>query len=410
MAVIQHRSLHLLRAALRAARAPAPARVLCCSPVCASLPTSAPASDVRQAAAVPRRRRPKPLTLSRLSRMYLQLSKVRLSAFVAGTATMGFVMAGPVADWQSLAAVTAGTLLASASANTWNQLYEVASDARMARTRARPLPSGRISRQHATGFGLATAAGAAAVLAAGTNPLTTALGLGNIALYSAVYTPLKKVTPWNTDVGAVVGAIPPLMGWAAATGTALAPGALAAAALLHLWQMPHFYALAWRHRADYAAGGYAMLSVTEPTGTAIGKWSLAHTAGLAALPFLCVAGGVTSPMFAVCAAPINAYALYTTAAFAKAPDDAGARRVFLWSLWYLPLMMGLMVFFSTEWGAGERGGGEHVGDARRALGQALCPHETSRARPDEAQPAAELKAAACPATALEAAVKVAVAR
>jgi len=345
--------------------------------------------------------------------MYAQLSKARLSAFVVGSAVMGFVMTGPPVDPIALAAVASGTFLASASANTWNQLYEIKSDAKMARTRARPLPSGRLSATHATGFGLTSAAASAALLYAGCNPLTAALGMGNIILYAGVYTPLKKKSPLNTVVGAVVGAIPPIMGWAAATGAAITPGALSAGALLFLWQMPHFYALAWRHRKDYAAGNYAMLSVTDPTGRSVGRESLVYTVGLAALPFATVAAGVTAPMFAVWTAPINAYALYCTSLFAKEASEENARRVFMWSLWYLPVCMALMMFHSSAWGAG---GGAHEGAsdaddssvsaARRALGT-FCVHENAKASaavaesaPD-ANVAAALRAVACPAVAAE---------
>ena len=327
---------------------------------------------------------------------------------------MGFVMTGPPVDPLALAAVASGTFLASASANTWNQLYEIDSDAKMARTRARPLPSRRLSATHATGFGLTTAAASAALLYAGCNPLTAALGMSNILLYAGVYTPLKKKSPLNTVVGAVVGAIPPVMGWAAATGAAITPGALSAGALLFLWQMPHFYALAWRHRKDYAAGGYAMLSVTDPSGRSVGRESLVYTAGLAALPFATVAAGVTAPMFAVWTAPINAYALYSTALFAKEASDENAKRVFMWSLWYLPLCMALMMFHSSAWGAGSstkdacgsEADGSAVSSARRALGT-LCVHENAKASaavaesaPD-ATVAAALKAVACPAVAAE---------
>ncbi len=355
----------------------------------------------------------KPLTSRRLMRMYAQLSKARLSAFVVGSAVMGFVMTGPPIDAVSLAAVASGTFLASASANTWNQLYEIKSDAKMSRTRARPLPSGRMSSRHATAFGVSTAAASAALLYAGCNPLTAALGMSNIFLYAGIYTPLKKKSPLNTVVGAVVGAIPPMMGWAAATGAALTPGALSAGALLFLWQMPHFYALAWRHRKDYAAGNYAMLSVTDPTGRSVGRESLVYTAGLAALPFATVAAGVTAPMFAVWTAPINAYALYSTVLFAREATDENAKRVFMWSLWYLPVCMALMMFHSSAWGAGDakqaegdENSGNAVSSARRALGT-LCMHENAKtsaavaeSAPD-AKVAAALRAVACPAVAVE---------
>ena len=155
------------------------------------------------------------------AKIYAELSKARLSALVVATTTTGFLMAGTPVDWTACAAVSAGTTLAACSAATWNQIFETRTDGLMKRTRNRPLPSGRISPRHAAAFGAATAASSGAVLLAGTNPITAALGLGNIALYALVYTPMKQRSIYNTWVGAVVGAIPPVMGWTAATGGAL---------------------------------------------------------------------------------------------------------------------------------------------------------------------------------------------
>ena len=155
------------------------------------------------------------------------------------------------ACWTSL-----GTFLCSASANTFNQVFEVRNDGCMARTMRRPLPSGRCSRRHAAAFGVAAGLAGVLLLREKTNDLTARLGACNIGLYALCYTPLKQVHWLNTWVGAVVGAVPPLMGWAAARD-ALEPQAMVLAAALYFWQMPHFMALAWMARDDYVRGATA---------------------------------------------------------------------------------------------------------------------------------------------------------
>ena len=164
-----------------------------------------------------------------------------------------------------------------------------------------------------------------------------------------VYTPLKTRTVLNTEVGAVVGAIPPLMGWAAATGTIFAPEAAAIATLLFCWQFPHFHALAWRYKKDYARGGYKMLPVLDAKGSVTGAVMMAHAAVLAALPAAATYCGVTGPMFAVEGSLVGAYLLRLAWAFYADPKEGNARRLFQASLWYLPLLLLLLVFHSKRW-------------------------------------------------------------
>lgn len=139
------------------------------------------------------------------------------------------------------------------------QVIETENDSRMKRTRNRPLPSGRISRQEALGWGFASGAAGMTVLACGTNPLTATLGAANLLMYVGPYTLSKPRSELNTWVGSVVGAVPPLMGWAAATGGVLAVEPMLLATYLFVWQFPHFFSLAWLHREDYARGGFAMV-------------------------------------------------------------------------------------------------------------------------------------------------------
>lgn len=193
------------------------------------------------------------------ARLYSQLSKYRLSALVMSTTSAGYLAAGGPVDAVSLCCACLGTMLASSSANTFNQVIETSNDSRMKRTRNRPLPSGRISRQHAIGWGVASGAAGISVLAAGSNPLTASLGAANLLLYVGPYTLSKPRSELNTWVGSVVGAVPPLMGWAAATGGVVAVEPLLLATYLFIWQFPHFFSLAWLHREDYARGGFAMV-------------------------------------------------------------------------------------------------------------------------------------------------------
>jgi heme o synthase len=281
--------------------------------------------------------------------IYSQLSKLRLSSLVVMTTGAGFLMAGGPISWGSFAAATVGTSLAAASANTFNQAWEAELDSKMNRTSKRPLPSGKISRGHAVAFGASTAAVSTAILAAGCSPLVASLGLFNIGLYSLVYTPMKMRSELNTWVGALVGAVPPVMGWAAATGTVVAPEAILMGSLLFLWQMPHFFSLSYRLRSDYMRGGYQMVACNDPTGARSAKLALRYSLYMSALPFAAAMTDVTSYMYVVEGSVVNAYATYLAYQFYKKPTSSSAQKVFLCSLWYLPVMMGAMVLHNQQW-------------------------------------------------------------
>ncbi|TYZ58858.1 hypothetical protein PybrP1_000494 [[Pythium] brassicae (nom. inval.)] len=289
------------------------------------------------------------LSLKERMDVYSQLSKLRLSSLVVMTTGAGFLMAGGPISWSSFAAATMGTSLAAAAANTFNQAWEVELDAKMNRTCKRPLPAGKVTRGHALAFGAATAATSTAILAAGCSPLVASLGVFNIGLYALVYTPMKTRSEWNTWAGAVVGAVPPLMGWAAATGSLLAPEAALQAYLLFCWQMPHFFALSWRSRADYMRGGYKMVACADPTGARSAALALRYSLYMAPIPIVAALTDATSYMFAVEGSLVNAYAIYLAHQFYRKPSNASAQKVFLCSLWYLPVMMGCMVLHSQRW-------------------------------------------------------------
>lgn len=334
--------------------------------------------------------------LGRWPLIYLELAKYRLSGLVVFTTSAGYAMAGPPFELSVLAPTLAGTFLASASASCLNQIYEVERDAKMRRTMRRPLPAGLVSVPHALAFALGSGAAGVGLLGACANPLTAALGLGNIVLYSAVYTPLKVRTHRNTEVGALVGALPPLMGWTAATGSACGLEPLALGACLFLWQMPHFYALAWLHRADYSAGGYKMLPLFDPTGERTAGRCLGYAAALSALPLATSAAGVTSAMFAVESVAFNGVLLVLAARFRERTSQGRARALFLYSLAQLPVMLALLVFHGERLhgggregeGQGSGGGGVELVARMRDAGRELCAHERIKTAPSGGAPSA----------------------
>lgn len=219
----------------------------------------------------------------------------------------------------------------------------------MKRTGNRPLVNGTVSKQAAIGLGCLTGSTGGILLGLGTDPITTMLGVGNIGLYAGLYTYLKPRSEINTWVGAVVGAIPPVMGWTAAGGSILDPEAVLLGSTLFLWQFPHFFALNWMYRTDYKRGGFAMVAVNDPNGDRTASLIKRYGVYLASLPFLSTALEVTSPMFAVEGILLNGYALHVASKFDKERSNSNARKVFLTSLWYLPCVMMLFLLHSRRW-------------------------------------------------------------
>jgi protoheme IX farnesyltransferase len=212
------------------------------------------------------------------------------------------------------------------------------------------LPSGAISKNEAIGFGALTGIGGTALLLVGTNPVVAALGAFNIALYAGAYTYSKKHTELNTWIGAVVGAIPPVMGWAAATGGSIyALEPLALATLMFLWQFPHFFALSWMYREDYARGQFQMVAVNDPLGTRSARLITEYSMYLAAFPFVTCALDLTNQMFMVEGVVINGGLLYLAHKFKQDRSNKNANNVFKYSLFYIMSMMSLYVFHSRMW-------------------------------------------------------------
>uniref|UniRef100_A0A6I8RIN7 Protoheme IX farnesyltransferase, mitochondrial n=1 Tax=Xenopus tropicalis TaxID=8364 RepID=A0A6I8RIN7_XENTR len=268
-----------------------------------------------------------------------RLSKIRLTALVVITASAGYAMAPVPFDPTCFLLASVGTGLASCAANSINQFFEVPFDSNMNRTKSRPLVRGQISPLMATSFAAACAMPGVSLLTLAVNPLTGALGAFNIFLYTCCYTPMKRLSIANTWVGAVVGALPPVMGWTAATGS-LDAGALLLGAILYSWQFPHFNALSWNLREDYSRGGYRMMSVTHPLMCR--RVALRHCLALIGLSTLAPALDVTTWTFPIISLPINLYISYLGYRFYKDADRSSSRKLFFCSLWHLPMLLLLM--------------------------------------------------------------------
>ena len=272
----------------------------------------------------------------------LELTKVRLTLLVVATTATGFLVAPTSRPWPVLAWVLLGTLLAACGAMALNQAIEWRRDLRMERTRHRPVPAGTISPVRAGALGVGLALAGVALLTAMVNALTGGLAALVVVLYAGVYTPLKAVSPACTLVGAVCGAIPPLMGWSGATGS-LSFGAWALAALLFAWQIPHFLALAWLYRDDYERGGFRMLPLVDPAGVATGAMATLYAAALIPVGLAPAVAGFAGAGYALAAAGLGLLLLLAAAAMARQRTSRAARRLFFATLVYLPLLLGALL-------------------------------------------------------------------
>jgi protoheme IX farnesyltransferase len=275
---------------------------------------------------------------------YLELAKARLAMLVVLTTVVGYVLAvrGSVSPWLLLWTAV-GTALSAFGANILNQLIEEDRDRLMLRTRNRPLPSGRVERSQAAMWGISSAVAGVGLLAFVANWITAGLSLGVILLYVAVYTPLKVITPLNTVVGAICGAVPPMMGWTAATGR-IELGAWILFGILFIWQMPHFLSLAWLYRADYQRGGFRMLPAVDRAGSVTGRIALLYSAALLPLTASLWWCGATGTTFLVASQVLGLGFAAVGWQFLRHRTDRSARRLFLASIAYLPLLLACMVF------------------------------------------------------------------
>jgi protoheme IX farnesyltransferase len=272
-----------------------------------------------------------------------ELSKARLSMLVLMTTLVGFLTGwhGPM-DWTLLAATLAGTALSAAGASALNQWIERDLDALMPRTASRPLPARRMHPSDALLFGLLCCASGVALLALLANALTALLSFLTIVVYALAYTPMKRLSELNTLVGAVPGALPPLLGWTAATGHASLGGWILFL-ILWFWQMPHFLGIAWMYKDQYALAGFKMITLRDPDGWATAWQSLIYSAGLLAVSLLPGLFGMASPLYFLAALALGAGMLFLAGDLVRTRSLASARRLFFASLLYLPLLLGSLV-------------------------------------------------------------------
>ncbi|PHH86767.1 hypothetical protein CDD83_9769 [Cordyceps sp. RAO-2017] len=326
----------------------------------AVLPANASSTLTTVAAAQPAR------SARRVFSSLLSLSKPRLTILVVLTAMAPYALypmpemltptmtETPSLSPLTLLFLTTGTALCSASANALNMLYEPSSDAKMSRTRNRPLVRRLVAARTAALFAVAAGATGVAALYFGVNPTVSFLGLSNILLYAGVYTPLKAATAFNTWVGAVVGGIPPLMGWAAAAGEAATNdgswrellfaadgssiGGWLLAGLLFAWQFPHFMALSWPIRDEYRAAGLRMLAWTNSARNA--RVALRYSLVFVPICLSLCAAGVTEWSFAATSLPVNLWLVREAVRFWRYEGHRGTARGLFWaSVWHLPAVM-----------------------------------------------------------------------
>jgi protoheme IX farnesyltransferase len=279
---------------------------------------------------------------------YLELTKPRITLFILMSTGVGFLFGthlGQPWTWMELFHTLLGTMLIAGGTAALNQWYEREGDALMNRTKARPIPSGRVRADRALTFGTALSAVGFAELWLGVNLLTALLALFTLASYLFVYTPLKRRSPISTTIGAIPGAMPPLIGYAAASGH-LNYEAGILYAILFLWQFPHFYAIAWMYREDYARAGIRMLPVVEPTVDSTARrivwFSMALVPMSLAPKFFDMAGN----LYLFGASILGTIVLYAGFQANSNQTRLQARRVLLASVLYLPLLYGLMALDS----------------------------------------------------------------
>ena len=274
---------------------------------------------------------------------FVTLTKPRLNLLVLVTTLGGLYLASPAGVPTALLVHTLlGTALVAGGAAALNQVWERETDRLMRRTSTRPLPQGRLGINEGTWFGVLLSSAGLIELTFGANAAAAAVALVTAASYVLVYTPLKTRTSLATLVGAVPGALPPVIGWAAATGDITLP-ALVLFGIVFFWQMPHFLAIAWMYRDDYARAGIPLLPVLEPDGRRTGQQALLYAAALWPVSLLPALVGLADAPYSIVATVLGLVFIALAALFARERSIAQARRLFLFSITYLPLLWGALV-------------------------------------------------------------------
>jgi heme o synthase len=276
--------------------------------------------------------------------VWADLVKARLTTLVVLTTAAGFYAGwrGNM-DWLLLFHTVFGTALVASGAAALNQLLERDYDAKMRRTETRPLPSGRLTPDSVLMIGVGLSAAGLLYLAGLVNLLTSFLGAITLISYIWIYTPLKRVTTLNTAIGAIPGALPPLMGWTAARDE-ISGGGWALFAILFFWQLPHFLAIAWIYREDYARAGFAMLPVVDPDGRRTGSQALSHTLGLLPVSLSPFVFGLAGPVYLAVALILGIIFVRAAFKFSRELTVSRARTLFFASIIYLPLLFSALVF------------------------------------------------------------------
>jgi protoheme IX farnesyltransferase len=279
----------------------------------------------------------------------MDLGKVRLNAMVVFTTALGFIVGAQHVKgelhWERLFWTCLGTFLAAVGASSFNQAIETRRDMRMHRTRNRPLCTGRLSRTYAASFGLIVSIIGVAIICPTSNGLAAILAAGNVLLYALLYTPLKPVSTINTLVGAIVGGVPPVLGWVAATDS-LALGAIILGAILFVWQIPHFLALCWIYREDYARGGFKMLPIIDDTGRVTSRMALMYSLMLVPLCLLLAFIGNADIPFVAVSMILTAMLVVVALRFTFTRSNRDAKMLFFASIIYLPLLSSALMLDS----------------------------------------------------------------
>jgi len=289
---------------------------------------------------------PRPLTVSGKLAAFIDLTKPRITMLVVLTAAAGFCLGSRQGiDYVRLLHMALGITLLSSGISTLNQYIERDLDRLMRRTEARPLPSGKLTALQALIFGVVLCTVATAYIALFVNPLSALLGLITLASYLFVYTPLKTRTTLSTVLGAFPGAMPPLIGWVAAQGV-ITIEAWILFAILFLWQFPHFLAIAWMYRDDYARAGIKMLPVVEPEGRVTGQQIIVYTVLLIPVSLMPTMVHLAGVVYLIGAIALGAGFLVYSVRAAFKRTTWQARQLLLASVVYLPVLFALMVLNS----------------------------------------------------------------
>jgi heme o synthase len=274
---------------------------------------------------------------------FVELAKPRLNLLVVASAMAGYAMGGgDTASVVRVLCTLVGTGLVAGGASAFNQLIEREPDRLMRRTRLRPIPDGRLQVRESLVFATATSLAGFLMLWAGVNLLAASVALATLVVYAAVYTPLKQRSSFATVIGAIPGALPPMIGWAAARDS-LSLEAWVLFGIVFLWQMPHFLAIAWIYREDYARAGFPMLPVIEPDGRSTGRQAVLYAAALLPLSLVPTLLHMAGRTYFAGALGLTVLFLWLAIRFARTRAVPDARRLFVGSIIYLPLLWILMI-------------------------------------------------------------------